>query len=166
MKRLIPLFLLTCLSGCGFTPLYHIKTGETTTATAAIEIMPIPDEEGYHMMQDLEAKLNPKHLSVPKTYELHVFLNPPVYTDQSIQGDNFASLEKITLSAGYQLRQKDRKDPLLNSGVQAVGSYNIIKDPYATTIAKNNLKSNLITVLSNDIALHVTAFFKARGNQK
>lgn len=166
MKHLWLLFALLCVSACGFTPLYRMGSQETTRETASIEIMPIPNEDGYHMMLDLEAKLNPEHLSIPKTYELHVILNSPIYTDQSIQGDNFASLEKITLTASYQLLQKGKKEPLLNSGVQAAGSYNIIKEPYATTVDKENLQHNLVKVLSNDIALHVTAFFKAQGKNE
>jgi hypothetical protein len=96
---------------------------------------------------------------------LRVQLADPVFYDQSIQGDNFASLEKIMVVADYQLVDVKTGKQLISSKVSANGSYNIVNEPYATTMAKEKMYQNLVQTLSEDIALHVFSYLRGIASE-
>lgn len=152
---------LIFLSGCGFSPLYSLEQDEKTTAlTQEISIAPIADYNGYLLRKGLENALNPEKKRGSKKYLLIVKLDEPVLTDQSIQGDNFASREKISLTATYTLKNTETNEVLLSAGTSALGAYNIVKEPYATHKAQTKQTEDLIKIVSNNISLRVIAYFK------
>ncbi len=152
-------FLL--LSGCGFRPLYGFQTNpEVIRKSAQIEVEPVVGDGGYQMGLILKEKLNPNTLSLPKKYQLKAVIDKPSFYDQSIQGDNFASLEKMTLTVHYTLTDIESKTVLVSSSSTLSGSYNIIQEPYATITAKEKTYQNLVQALSNEIVLHMMAYLK------
>lgn len=162
MRRLILLLCCFCLWGCGFRPLYMTENNIHVMQQAEqIKINPIANFGGYQMGLILQQKLNPKQINPSKKWELRVQLADPVFYDQSIQGDNFASLEKITVSADYQLIDIKTNKQLISSRVSANGSYNIVNEPYATTMAKEKMYQNLIQILSEDIVLHIFSYLRS-----
>ncbi len=163
MRILWVLMCLIGLSGCGFHSLYRVQDNTTIlTETEQIQILPIPNAEGYQMTLLLQTKLNPRQVTVPKTWALEVRLDDATYYDQSIQGDNFASLEKVTLTAHYTLKNLTTDEQVLSASTSASGSYNLIREAYATQMAKEKTKENLIQNLSDDIAMHLFAYLKGR----
>ncbi len=159
-KKLI-IFSFCLISGCGFSPLYKAQDNGTITAlTSQIEVSPIQNYEGYILQSQLVDKLNPEKIGGAKKYVLNVTLNAPTYTDQSIQGDAFASREKIIMTAKYTLTDKKNHKLLLKSSARVTGSYNVVKQPYATTIARDNVRKNLVDILSDKISLHMITYFK------
>ena len=153
------LFLSFLLLGCGFQPLY-VTHESTLSQTAAIQIEPISGEGGYQTELILQKRLNPEHIKVAPKYRLVVTLNKPSYANQSIRSDNFASLEKMTISANYKLVDIQKKQTLISSFVDANGLLNLVKEPYATVTAKDKLYDNLIRTMADDIAMHVLSYFK------
>ena len=154
---------ILALGGCGFQPLYGFQENpEVVRESAQIEIEPVVGEGGYQMGLILKEKLNPNTLSLPKKYRLKAVIDKPSFYDQSIQGDNFASLEKMTLRVHYTLTDIENKTVLISSSSSISGSYNIIKEPYATVTAKEKMYQNLVQSLSNDIVLHMMAYLKGQ----
>lgn len=150
------------LSACGFTPLNTTHDTTIITDTAHIAINPIPNAEGWQLKQLLVDKLNPTHLNGEKKYTLDVNLNAPTFTDQSIQGDNFASRETVYISATYTLKEIQTNRILLTQSTSARGAYNIVLEPYATQIARNRLKTDLIRTIGDNISIRIKAYFKAQ----
>ncbi len=157
------LFLcLFVLSACGFTPMNKISSDvQTSSLTEQIAIDNIPNYEGWQLKQTLTNKLNPRKIVGAKKYVLSVNLSAPTFTDQSIQGDNFASRETVRITASYTLKNKETGMILLKQSTAATGAYNIVKEPYATNVARNQLKENLIAIIAENISLRVIAHFKS-----
>lgn len=159
----LPIFALLLLTGCGFTPMNMTDNGTNISAeTEKIAIGSIPNYEGFLLKTELQNKLNPEKNDVPKEYALHIALKAPSYSEQSIQGDNFASRENVTISARFTLKDIKTNTVLLSDSTRASGAYNIVKEPYATNMARNKLKNDLIKRAADNIALRVTSFLKTQ----
>lgn len=157
--------LLCCVGvgACGFKPLYMSENNQNVVQEAEkIQIAPIPNAGGYQMNVLLRQKLNPKQIIDLKKWELRVQLKDPVFYDQSIRGDNFTSLEKMTLTASYQLVDLKTNTAIVSSDTSASGSYNIVNEPYATITAKEKMYQNLIRILADDISLHIFSYLRGR----
>ncbi len=159
LKKIFTFILILFLVGCGFRPLYSVSD-DFLQQTAGIEIEPIGGEGGYYSDLYLRNKLNPKQIEVDKKYRLKVILKEPVYTNQNIRSDNFASLVNMFVQADYQLTDIKSNQVLINSFVSTSGLFNIISEPYATIVAQEKLYLNLIQTLSDDIAQHILSYFK------
>ena len=157
----LSLLSLVFLTACGFTPMNKISDNEKTfSLTEQIEIRNIPNYEGFLLKNQLNNRLNPQNNNVLKKYTLTTYLKAPTYTDQSIQGDNFASRETITISARYQLKEKSSGKIVLSDSTNVVGAYNIVKNPYATNVARSNLKDTLIPILADNISQRLISFLR------
>ena len=156
-KIFLCLFLVS--AGCGFQPLYAQKEN-LIEQTTAVQISPIAGAGGYQLELILKDKLNPEGIQTSKKYQLNVTLKQPRYANQSIRSDNFASLESMVVEADYQLIDISKQNILISSSVHSNGLFNLIKDPYATVVARDKLYDNLIQLMGNDIAMHVLSYFK------
>ncbi len=160
-KKLL-FFGLFFVSACGFTPMNKLSTDlPTSSLTEQITIANIPNYEGWQLKQQLSNQLNPRKNHTNKKYTLVVNLNAPTFTDQSIQGDNFASRETARMTAKYTLKNIETGEILLNDKTTATGAYNIVKEPYATNVARDQLKENLITIIADNISVRIIAYFKS-----
>ena len=157
--RFIVLCFCFLLSACGFQPLYGNRD-VVLEKSATVQIEPIAGDGGYQIGLILQDKLNPKQLNLPKKYRLTVILSQPTLLNQSIRSDNFASLEKMNMKVSYQLIDIQNTTDVSSSTIDANGLINLIKEPYATTVAQENLYQNLTKVLAENIATHVLAYFK------
>lgn len=157
LKKII-LSCLMLVSGCGFTPLYY--AGDELARTEQVFVAPISEYNGYVLRQEIENALNPKHVNTPKKYVLEVHLDSPSLADQSIQGDNFASRKKMTLTAKYKLIDKETNNVLLSSSTTALGAFNVFYEPYTTYQAETRQTQDLVKIISNNIALRVAAYLK------
>lgn len=149
--------VLFFLVGCGFSPLYN---SNVVSYTEKIAIEPISNFEGYILYQRLDDALNPSKRRCSKDYTLSVSLGAPVYSDQSIQGDNFASRKKISLTARFVLKDKKTQKVLLTGHTTALGAYNVYKEAYSTYQAKEKQNEELARILAENISLRVGSFFK------
>ncbi len=155
------------LSACGFSPLYSVSGNQKITEyTEQIQISPVPNYEGYRLQTQVSDQLNPYKKQGNKTYVLDIQLNTPTYTDQSIQNDNFSSRENVTMSANYVLKEKETGRILVQSSARAIGSYNILTEPYATTVSRNKLRDDLVDNLADSISLRIIAYFKSQKEER
>lgn len=158
--RLFTFLSLLLVSACGISPLYLTQGQETTNLTAAVEIQPIADYEGYLLQNYLSDGLNPKKMVAPKKYRLNVHLNMPNISDQNIQNDNFSSRERMTLSVSYRLTDIQTGQTVISTTASATGAYNVATDPYSTWMAQKKVRENLVKMLADRITLHVISFVK------
>ena len=154
---------LFILSGCHFTPLYRkegVKDEQVVRYTRLIRVAPIADEIGQKMRWHLLDLLNPKKEKNPPQYILKVELNRYVEREQGIRSDNTATRATMVMTAKYQLLESKTQEILIKDAVNTRASYNILTAPYATYVARREADENTVIVLSQDIALRITAFFK------
>ncbi len=158
-------FLFLCLfllAGCGFSPLYVLNDENGISKTEEIEVSSIPEYNGYVLKQNLVNAFNPRKKSVSKKYRLEVQLKSPRLSDQSIQGDNFASRKKVSLSATYRLINKETGEVLLSSSTNAIGAFNVFYEPYTTYQAEKKQVEDLVLIVANNISTRVVAYFKQK----
>lgn len=166
MYKVIMMCVLLMTTACGFTPLYRTDDKKTTDLTAAVEIHPIANVSGYQLQTELANQLNPDKRSVPKKYELSVWLNEPQISEQNIQDDNFASRERMILSAHYRLVDKQTHQAVVDTTTSATGAYNIAVEPYATYMAQKKVKTDLVKMLADRISIHVISFVKKEADSE
>lgn len=159
------IILLCCflLASCGFSPLYMEKSDAQSCQLASIYIHSIQNYGGFLLEKQLQSALNPSQMVQDKKYDLIVTIDKPLISEQNIQDDNFSSRERITLKAHYKLIDKQTKEILITSSAFAVGAYNIALEPYATYMAKEKIKENLIQILSDRISIHIISFMRQKG---
>lgn len=158
--RIFIFFSLLFLSACGFSPLYKTDGFKTIKLTAAVEIEPISDYDGYLLQNYLADGLNPDKEVASKKYKLRVRLSAPSISEQNIQDDNFSSRERMSLSASYTLTDIQTGNVVISTSTYATGAYNIAPEPYATWMAQKKVRENLVKMLADRIILHVISFVK------
>ena len=157
------IFTIILLTGCGFTPMNQINNGQNVTSlTEKIAIANIPNYDGYILKKELQDLLNPDKKTGEKEYILVVSLKSPFYEDQTIQGDNFSSRENTTIRASFQLKNTQTQKLVLSDSTTATGAYNIVREPYATQMARNKLKTNLLKIIANNISVRIISFLKSQ----
>lgn len=157
-KFFIACFIL--LSGCGFSPLYETNKTTGLLETEQIEVAPIQDYNGYVLKQGLDNAFNPKKVHAFKKYILKVQMRHPRLSSQSIQGDNFASRKKVSLTATFQLIDKETQKELLSSSTTALGAFNVFYEPYTTYLAEKRQIEDLVQILVTNISTRVAAYLK------
>ena len=148
------LFFLLFLTGCGFTPLYS-QNQNSALKDVQIEVMPIAEQYGAKMRRIIQNALPVYNQEIPTRYQLVV--QPPVFSagNRTITNDEFASMMQITAQTSYQLIQTKSSKVVFSNTVSSVSSYAVVKDPYATTIAKNHIQKDLAEQLAQQISLDV-----------
>lgn len=160
IKKYLSIFCLFLLVGCGFRPMYLSENDKSVmTEASLVQVTPVAGELGYLVTLSLRDRLNASQTD-DKKYTLDVVFQDPVSFNQSIRSDNFASLENMNLTVTYQLIDKKTNKVLVSSSLNANGLYNLVKEPYATVVAKDKLYHNLAEMLADDIATHILAYFK------
>lgn len=164
MRCVWGLILFLGLASCGFTPLQGVG-GENnlTNETKYIFVESIDDKIGMDFRNSLNKKLNPTGQKTDKKYTLNVVLKQSSVDDQIISSENFSTRAKITLIANYKLIELKSNTLLLNASANASGTYNVLKEPYATYTAREKMWGNLTQIVSNKVSLHIFAYFKHKG---
>ena len=146
MKYVCLIFLL--LSACHFHPLY------TNTKRQHVCINSIPNEDGYHMYQQLQQYFPQKE---DCQYTLTVDAPQYRFSDQSISDKDFITMQRIEAFTSYTLKNK-KNEVVLKNTVTTTGSSAITASPYASVTGIQKTSDNLITLLTDQIMLHVCAF--------
>ena len=151
MKKL--LFSLLLLTSCGFTPLYS-KTNNQLQDTQII-VNPIPNQYGDQMRRVIQNELHTSTKNPINQYRLIV--NPPSFSagDKTISANEFASMMQITGSTSYYIENIKTGKIIYSGDAISVGSYAVVLDPYATTVAQNHIHEELSKQLAQQVALDV-----------
>lgn len=172
MKKIELLFIICLLSACGFQPLYVQRSNDSswyfsdsfdtsiTTEMAKIKVATIKDRFGQQLRNNLLDLLTPKGIPNDPQYRLKVEVLERTVTQQAMRDDVTATNERIKYRVGYTLY--DGADELVRGDSIAFVSYDILADPYSTTISQKKAEEDAAKIVANDITLRIGAYFHTR----
>ena len=165
------------LSGCGFEPLYvqRDKTGSwyfggktdvsIASEMANIKIEPIANRFGQMMRNMLLDSLTPKGAPKNPKYRLKVKLQSRSIVQQAMRRDITATNERVAYKVVYKLFGENNKYLLSGNSVAYV-SYDIMDNPFSTTMAQKKTEADAAKIIAEDIALRIGAYFHAQQSKK
>lgn len=171
MKKILALCLVSFIAACGFEPLYVQKKhnnlwyfgGEfdtsITSEMAQIKIQTIQERFGQQVRNSLLDMLTP--LGTPKRpkYRLYVDVSEKEVMQQALRKDITATRERVKYVVDYRLVEGDTE--VVRGDSIAFVSYDILANPYSTTVAKKKTEEDAAKIVANDIALRIGAYFHA-----
>lgn len=168
MRYILILALVVFISGCGFRPLYIQNSADNTYALnaqgtsvinelAQIKVSSIPERFGQQIRNKLLDLLTPKGVPTNAKYRLDVKIDNIAVAQQAMRDDITATNERVDYTISYALYEGSKK--LVSGDSYAFVSYNILNNPYSTTIAQKKSEENAANILANDIALRLGAYF-------
>ena len=165
MRYILILALVIFVSGCGFRPLYIQNTDTNAYSNntsvinelAQIKISSIPERFGQQIRNKLLDLLTPKGVPTNAKYRLDVKIDSKVISQQAMRNDVTATSERVDYIISYTLYEGSQK--LVSGDSYAFVSYNILNNPFSTTMAQKKSEENAANILANDIALRLGAYF-------
>ena len=168
------------LAACGFEPLYVEKTSgddlwyynnkfdtDIVREMAQIKVETVTDRLGQMIRNELMDTFNP--YGTPKCAKYFLRIQPAntETVQQALRDDITATREKVKYTVNYSLWSKD--DGQLVSGRSWVYlSYDLLDNPYSTTMDKKKVEKDGAKIIANDISLRIGAYFHSiktkRGN--
>lgn len=172
MKYIKIISLVWFLSSCGFQPLYVQQSGNSnrffnnsfdtsiTQEMAQIKIASINDRFGQQLRNNLLDLLTPKGAPQNAKYRLVVKILNKRITQQAMRDDVTATNERINYKIGYQLFSSSTL--LLSGNSMAFVSYDILSDPYSTTMSQKKAEQDAAKIIADDIALRLGTYFHSQ----
>lgn len=172
LKKILTTVLLAgTLTACGFEPLYVEKTGgddlwyynnqydaDIVHEMSQIRINTAGGRMGQMIKNELIDMFNP--YGAPKDAKYFLKIEAPVARtkQQALRDDITATREKVTYIVKYELWSK-KKGMLVKGKSTTILSYDLLDNPYSTTMDKKKIKKDGAKIIANDIALRVGAYF-------
>jgi len=163
--------IVTGLCSCGFEPLYVEKTGgddfwyynnqydaDIVHEMEQIRISAAGGHMGQMIKNELIDMFNP--YGAPKNAKYFLKISAPTSrtTQQALRDDITATREKITYTVKYELWSK-KKGKLVGGKSSTILSYDLLDNPYSTTMDQKKVKQDGAKIIANDIALRIGAYF-------
>lgn len=170
-KILTALLFIGGLTACGFEPLYVEKTGgdnlwyynnqydtDIVHEMSQIRINTSGGRMGQMIKNELIDMFNP--YGAPKNAKYFLKIMPPTTrtVQQALRDDITATREKITYRVKYELWSK-KKGMLVRGVSSTILSYDLLDNPYSTTMDKKKVRKDGAKIIANDIALRIGAYF-------
>lgn len=179
-KKIAAAAVLCGLGACGFEPLYVEKTGgedlwyynneynaDIVREMAQIKVETVTDRIGQLIKNELMDTFNP--YGTPKCAKYFLKLQPvdKTVTQQALRDDITATREKVKYSVNYELWSKE-KGKLVSGNSWIFLSYDLLDNPYSTSMDKKKIEKDGAKIIANDISLRIGAYFHStktkRGN--
>ncbi len=154
--------LATCLLGlsaCGFKPLYgQDDDGQTVNGKlAAVRIDPLSDRVGQQMHNLLRDRLNPNGQPVAPDYRLQVQITETTQ-ELSVRQDETATRANLKLDTLFYLIATESGETLLTGRSTSTTSYDILREPFATTVSEANARERALREVADDIQTRLAVF--------
>lgn len=171
-KEIYAFAALVCgISACGFEPLYVEKTGgddlwyynnqydtDIVQEMAQIKITSVSDRMGQLIKNELMDTFNPAGTPKNAKYFLKLFAPDTITKKQALRDDITATREKITYVIYYELWDREQ-GRLIKGSSSAVLSYDLLDNPYSTSMDQKKVQRDGAKIIANDIALRIGAYF-------
>lgn len=156
MKKCRVLLLLLLLSACGFQPLYVEKkhnnawyfSGDFDTSItremSQIKVEPIEERFGQIVRNELLDSLTPRGVPSHPKYRLYVELTDRQIIQQALRNDITATREQVRYRVDYILYDAQSDEELVRGNSIAYSSYDIMSNPYSTTIAEKKRRKKTV----------------------
>lgn len=155
------------LSGCGFRPLYGrsgvAASPDVLNALAQTRIRPIADRNGQRLRQILNEKLYSNGPSERSLYDLDVTLTKQII-ELGVRPDSTTSRANLVLTAAFAIY--DGGTRAYGDSTQAVVSYNILDDQFATVASQADAEDRAIRQLGEEIKTRLAVYFDRRLRPK
>lgn len=153
---------LVPLSGCGFSPLYgENEDGETVaTKLATVRIDPLRDRVGQQMHNLLRNRLNPQGQPAAPDYRLMLQITE-TRRELGVRRDETATRANLKLDTRFFLRETGSGDQILSGRSTSTTSYDILEEPFATTISERDARERALREVADDIETRLAVFFSA-----
>lgn len=170
MKKILVVLSLVFIAACGFEPLYVQKKAPTgwyfggefdtsiSTEMSKVRVEPISERFGQQVRNHLLDSLTPKGLPQSPDYRLYVDVKDRNIEKQALREDITATRERIKYFVTYKMVDRNYNDVLVGDSVAYV-SYDILANPYSTTMAQKKAESDASKIIADDISLRVGAYF-------
>lgn len=168
------------LAACGFEPLYVEKTSgddlwyynnqydtDIVREMAQIKIETVTDRIGQLIKNELMDTFNPH--GTPKCAKYFLKIQPVQANtvQQALRDDITATREKVKYTVNYSLWSKEN-GRLVSGRSWVYLSYDLLDNPYSTTMDKKKVEKDGAKIIANDISLRIGAYFHSvktkRGN--
>lgn len=172
MKKIKVLALILMLGACGFQPLYVQRDNTSSwyfndsfdtsiiTEMAQIKVATISDRFGQQIRNHLLDLLTPKGVPTKPRYRLDVKVLSKEVTQQAMRNDVTATNERIRYTVGYKLYESSEE--LISGDAIAFVSYDILSDPFSTTMSQKKAEVDAAKIVADDIVLRLGAYFHTR----
>jgi LPS-assembly lipoprotein len=151
------------ISGCGFRPLYG--TNSLTASPAVVEAMaqmrirPIADRSGQRLRQILNEQVHTNGPAEKSLYDLDIVLNKQI-VELGVRPDSTTSRANLIISATFSVFEGGTR--LFGDTTQAVVSYNILDDQFATIASQAAAEDRALKQLGDDIKTRIAVAFDRR----
>jgi LPS-assembly lipoprotein len=151
------------VSACGFRPLYGARGAaagpEVLNALAATAVRPISERAGQRLRQILNEKLHSNGPAAQSRYDLDVVLTKQII-ELGVRPDSTTSRANLIMSA--RLTLYDQGAQAFVDGTQAVVSYNILDDQFASVSSQADAEDRALKQLGDDIKTRLAVYFDRR----
>ena len=152
---------LAGLAACGFRPVYSSPDATDASVAndlAAVRIEPLRDRVGQQMHNFLRDRLNPYGQPVSPSYRLRVNLVETV-RELGVQLDETASRANLQMIANFTLLNFATDEPLLTGRTSSTTSYDILRNPFATTVSETDARERALREVADDIQTRLALYF-------
>lgn len=151
---------LAGLSGCGFQPL-HARGDDGVAASdglAAVRIDPMRDRVGQRMHNFLRDRLNVNGQPAVPDYRLKVELTETL-SELGVRRDETATRANLKMEARFFLVSIAGQNAVLVGKSSSTTSYDILENPYATTVSEDNARERALREVADDIQTRLVVYF-------
>ena len=171
-KIVLILIAMFAVQACGFEPLYVQQQKSSkwyfggkfdssiSQEMAKIKIEPISERFGQQIRNQLLDLLTPRGAPKKAQYVLKAKVVQREVVQQAMRRDITATSERVTYKVEYELWEGTKMK--LRSDSIAFVSYDIMANPYSTTMAQKKTEADAAKIVANDIALRLGAYFHKR----
>ena len=128
---------------------------------AAVRIEPLQDRVGQQMHNFLRDRLNPTGQPVSPSYRLRVTLVESL-SESGVRRDETATRANLRMQADFALLDYNGQVALLSGRSTSTTSYDILENPFATTVSEGDARERALRELADDIQTRLALHFSKR----
>ena len=164
------LFIALLVSSCGFEPLYVERDnskgfyykGQFDTSVSdeikQIKVEPAADRIGQLVRNELLDSFTPLGIPDKPKYRLQIENIKKSVTEQAMRDDITATRERVEYKLDYVLYDQNGEE-LVKGDTLALLGYDIMSNPYSTTMSQKKIEKDAAKIMADDISLRIGAYF-------
>lgn len=159
--RMLLLSAVLALAGCGFAPLYGSRGDNAAVARHfdSVVIGNIPNREGQYLRNALIDRLYSSGRPAAPRYELHISQVRESITDLDITKSSSATRAQLRLNAEMKLRDSTTGEIVLERGLTAITSYNILQSQFTTRVSEEDARRAALDDLARQAEQQLALYF-------
>jgi len=159
--RVLFLGAVLALAGCGFSPLYgsHGDNAAVAQHFDSVAIGNIPNREGQYLRNALIDRLYSSGRPAAPRYVLQISQVRESVTDLDITKSSSATRAQLRLNAEMKLRDAATDHVVLERGLTAITSYNILQSQFTTRVSEDDARRAALDDLARQTEQQLALYF-------